>query len=474
MEQSKGDARPRKSGPVTGAYLKRWGGWLRRQVDGELAQGLIKRGSAVLLLQVAGFAVLFLTGILLGRLLGASDYGRYSFAITLVIVFRIGVALGFPMMLLKTVAAYQGTGDWGRLKGLLRFAAIAMAAAGTALAVAVGLGAHFVWRGDDALTRLLLTIALPLIFILPLSEAAAAAIKGLHRIALGQAPELVRALLYLGALVIATVAAGGMLDAKSAMILRVAAESVGFAFTIALLLRVRPRELREAKPAYDVAAWRRGLLGFAAIDATYLVFQQIDILMLGTMRPMADVGVFRMATNLTIVVQFVSLIAGIVLTPTVASAWAQGRRDFLQDICTRLSRIGFAATLLTFAGLMAVSPIIIMILGPDFQTLTVPLAILGFGQFFRAFMPACATVILMTGGERDAAWGIAGAAVINTALNLLLIPIAGIVGAAIATAVSTILLTLFYAVRSYQRTGIDTTIFRALRLVILTDQEKCP
>ncbi|MFO1186746.1 MAG: oligosaccharide flippase family protein [Alphaproteobacteria bacterium] len=352
---------------MTSAPLKRWGSWLRRQVDGELARGLIKRGSAVLLMQVAGFGVQFLTGILLGRLLGATDYGRYSFAITLVIVFRIGVALGFPMMLLKTVAAYQGTGEWGRLKGLLRTAAIAMTTAGAALAIAVGLAANLLWSGEEVRTRMLLTIALPLILILPLSEAAAAAIKGLHRIALGQAPELARALLYLLALLVATFAIGIGLDARSAMILRVAAEALGLLVTVAILVRIRPSELRSAAPVYDLGEWRKGLLGFVAIDATFLVFQQIDILMLGTLRPMADVGVFRMATNLALVIQFVSIIAGIVLAPTVASAWAQGRRQDLEDICLRISRVGFAATFITFCRTMAISPVVILDPGKRFR-----------------------------------------------------------------------------------------------------------
>lgn len=451
---------------MTSTPLKRWGLWLRRQVDGELAQGLIRRGSAVLAMQIAGFAVQFLTGILLGRLLGATDYGRYAFAITLVIVFRIGVALGFPMMLLKTIAAYQGNGDWGRLLGLLRTAAVTMTTAGAVLAAAVGLAAEFLWSGGDARTRTLLMIALPLVLILPLSEAAAAAIRGLHRIALGQAPELARALLYFLALLVATFVAGIGLDARAAMILRVGAEALGLVVTVGLLLRVRPPELREAKPVYDIPAWRKGLLGFIAIDATFLVFQQIDILMLGTLRPMADVGVFRMATNLALIIQFVSIIAGIVLAPTVASAWAQGRREHLQDICLRISRVGFAATFLAYAGLMAITPLIIIVLGPDFAALTAPLAILGFGHLFRGLMPASSTVMLMTGGERDAAWGIAGGAAINTVLNLLLIPQAGIIGAACATSISMILLTLFYAVRSYQRTGIDTTIVRRLHLFV--------
>jgi O-antigen/teichoic acid export membrane protein len=445
--------------------VRRWEAWARRQVAGELIRSLVRRGSAVLLLQVVGFAAQFLTGILLGRLLGASDYGRYSFAITLVVILRLATALGFPLMLLKSVAAYYGTADWAHLKGLLRTAAAAMLAAGAIVVAGVALAAQILWTGPALATGALLMIALPLLVILPVAESAAAAIKGIHRVALGQVPEILRALLYLLALLGAVVIAGIHLDARSAMTIRVAAEFLGLVVTLALLIRALPAEVRRAKPSYDFTTWRRGLLGFAAVNATYLIFQQVDIVMLGMMRPMADVGVFRMATNLVFALIFVSAIAGVVLNPVIASAWAQGKREFLQDICVRMSRIGFALTIVAYLGLMAISPILIAILGPDFARLTLPLAILGSSHVFCALMSVAPTVLLMTGGERDAAWGITGAALLNTVLNLVLISVAGIIGAAIASAVSMILLTLFYAVRAYQRTGIDSTVFRRLHLV---------
>src|SRR5262249_48635265 len=138
---------------------------------------------------------------------------------------------------------------------------------------------------------------------------------------------------------------------------------------------------------------------------------------------------------------------------------ARGERGELQDVCVRLSRVGFGLTLAVYLGLVLMSPVFVWMLGPEFRGLGLPLALLGAGYLFRAVMSAAPSILLMTGGERDVAVGIGLAALFNTLLNLALIPLYGMVGASIATAVSMALLGVFYAVRARQHTGIDGTIF---------------
>jgi O-antigen/teichoic acid export membrane protein len=74
-----------------------------------------------------------------------------------------------------------------------------------------------------------------------------------------------------------------------------------------------------------------------------------------------------------------------------------------------------------------------------------------------------ATLLGMTNGERFNAWVLSGAAVLNVALNLLLIPTLGATGAATATATSVGLQgVVMWAIVLY-RTGLDTSVFGGLR-----------
>src|SRR5262249_30977039 len=151
---------------------------------------------------------------------------------------------------------------------------------------------------------------------------------------------------------------------------------------------------------------------------------------------------------------FASSIAGNAMNPTIVGAYQKGEHAHLQDLSVRVSRIGFLITLVAYAGVVAMAPTLMWLLGKDFSGGTMPLAILGASYVVRGAMSVSPSLLLLTGGERDAAWGLAGAALLNTLLNFILIPMGGVVGAAVATGISTVVLSLFYLVRAYQRTGI--------------------
>jgi len=73
-------------------------------------------------------------------------------------------------------------------------------------------------------------------------------------------------------------------------------------------------------------------------------------------------------------------------------------------------------------------------------------------------------LLTMSGHERDAARGFVFAAVLNLVLNVLLIPAYGIVGAAVAAAISLISWNLILAALVYRRLGIHSTALGQIRM----------
>ena len=459
--------------PTRPDIAARIGLWLRQQLAADHMRFLVKRASAVFFAQIAGAAVAFLSGILLGRWLGPEAFGRYSYAITIIIVVRIAANLGLPMLTMRTVAIYQGNKDWPHLKGLLRYAAVSTVAGGVGAALLTAAVLIAFTPHAFSQTGLLTLMALPLLLFLPISETAAGAIRGLQHVSLGQSSELARSFLYLIALVLALLWFRD-LTASSALILRIAAEALGAAVTLAVLLRLLPADLRQAPVRMRIFEWRKGQLSFIVLESMFIIYQQTSILMLGLMRPMAEVGVYRMAFNLSLVLTFASSIASVALGPLAASAWAAGKRDQLEDAATRLSRLAFALTLVLFVALLAVTPIIISILGPGFSGLMIPLVILGVNQVVRALMSAASMITLMTGSEATAAWGVAASALANIVLNAVLIPPFGMIGSAIAMLIATTILSLFYTVLAFRRTGIAGTVFGARHLAKLFTAKREP
>lgn len=438
--------------------------WLGRQAAGEHMRLLLKRASAVFVTQVAGAGVMFVYGILLARWLKPEAYGLYSFATTLVLVLRILANSGLPMMLTRSVAVYGEAENWAHLKGLLHYAQRLSVGSGALTAVATGAAVVIFMPHPFGRAGSLILLALPLLCVMPVSDIAAGALRGLHQVAAGQALAALRSALYLVFLLCGFWISGQM-TAGAAIILRIAAEAVGAALALIWLKRHLPSGLKTVAAAFEVKSWRQGQLGFMAIEAMYLIYLQIDILILGFMRPMADVGVYRMAANLSFILTFAASLANSSLGPLAASTWATGRKAELADAARRMSRISFLLTLSIYIAVLIALPLFIGILGKDYSSLGVPLVVLGLGQVIVSLMSSAPALVLMTHGERNGAWSVGASAACNLVLNLALIPLFGMAGSAIATAVSTVLQALFYTWFAYRRTGVSGAAIDDARLM---------
>jgi O-antigen/teichoic acid export membrane protein len=112
---------------------------------------------------------------------------------------------------------------------------------------------------------------------------------------------------------------------------------------------------------------------------------------------------------------------------------------------------------------------ILGLFGPGFIIAYVPLVILLTGQTINAMSGSVGFLMTMTGYEKQAAWIIGTGATANIALNAVLIPLFGILGAArilgaaIATASTTALWNVAMLIFVRKRLGIDPTIFSTIR-----------
>ncbi|HDM75831.1 MAG TPA: flippase, partial [Deltaproteobacteria bacterium] len=106
---------------------------------------------------------------------------------------------------------------------------------------------------------------------------------------------------------------------------------------------------------------------------------------------------------------------------------------------------------------------ILGLFGPGFIIAYVPLVILLTGQVLNALTGLVGSLMTMTGYERQTAWIIGTGAGTNIALNAVLIPLLGIIGASIATASTTVLWNVAMLIFVRRRLGINPTIFSIKR-----------
>lgn len=419
-------------------------GSLRSQlVHGALGTGGI--GIAKRLLQLAA-------AVLLAQILGADGYGVYAYASALVLLISVPTHLGLPQLVVREVSAYLERGEWGRLRGLLRRSdQLSLAFAILVVAVAAVLGWSLSER-IEALEWKTFAWALALIPLGTIIALRSATLRGLHHVALGQIPDgLIRPLAFLVLTAICYWLVGALRPDR-AMMLAVAAAAIALAASSWFHGRVRPTSLTNATPRYETRSWLYSVLPFSLLAGIQVINNHIDIVLLGFFVTPGEVGIYRVASLGAALVALPLVTANVALAPKIASLYAHNDRVRMQRMLTASTRymLLFAIPIATCLMLFA-SWILAAIFGEGFVNGAAPLKILALGQLVNVGLGSVGLFLNMTGYERETVKVLGSAAIANIALNLVLIPIFGMLGAALATTITVIVWNIILSLIVYRK-----------------------
>ena len=171
----------------------------------------------------------------------------------------------------------------------------------------------------------------------------------------------------------------------------------------------------------------------------YLVANQTDTIMIGIIIGTEQAGVYNVASRIAGLTAFVLLAINTFLAPLISELYTKQENSELQTLVRAGARIAAVVSLLVVIGLIVLGKVLLGLFGEGFANGYSPLVILAVSQFINALAGSVGLIMIMTGYEAQATKIITGSAVLNIVLNLALIPMFGIVGAAIATTITTIL-----------------------------------
>lgn len=410
-------------------------------------------GSFTLSLTATGLG--FLTSIVLARALGAGGYGAYAYAFAWVNVLCIPAQLGFDKLLVREVAIYQSRNQWNYLRGLLRSANWACFLAASLIA-----GSAFgitVWFRDAINAEFIppLWVALFLVPITVLTRVRQATLVGLRRVIQGQISEhLIRPLCFLGFMLGASAWWVGEITARDAVMINVVAASIAFFVGATILLRALAVHTGRAQPAYQFKNWLGSAFPMMLLASLQAINAQVDVLMLGAIEGEEVVGIYYVALRYAALVSFVLLAVNTSLGPRIASLYDRQDLIGLQRLVTMSSRAILAIALPILAILVMFGEWFLALFGQEFVAGHTVLTILCVGQIVNSAMGSIGLILTMTGNERLAARGAGMTAVMNIALNAVLIPRYGMEGAAVSSALALIAWNLIFAYWVYRRVGI--------------------
>lgn len=262
-------------------------------------------------------------------------------------------------------------------------------------------------------------------------------LQGLKRIVLAQAPRDVLRPILFGAGIWAAVRLGHTATAPLAVVFNLVAVVCALAVTSGFLRRATPAQVRSAVAEFRNGEWKEVSLALLLVSGLHLVLERTDILMLGVILDTAQAGVYAVANRIATVIYFGLSSVNAIAAPLIASLYAKRQRRELQSMLRFAARGVLAFTLPLSLVLVIWGRVALGIFGEEFSAGYSVLVILTVGQLVNALAGPVGLLMTMTGHQRRAAGVLMVTALLNVTLNLILIPIYGIAGAAYATAITT-------------------------------------
>lgn len=419
--------------------------------------------------QIAGSLVLLIAGMVAATALpsigivamGPSEYGRLEFTTSLAVLVALIASLGIESYALRHIPTFLASGRRGAIVRLLTLGFLTAVGVAAVLAVAlypiaqVGAGA-----GMAAVQFVLMPAAAAAYFL-------SFCVQSAHSRLIG---ALLRNTLLPAMLIMLWLGASAWQRS-----LPVAAETVVWtsafyyaaAAVVALwLVRGRVRSL-PAQGTGEMGERLRSILKSSlpmlVFSSSFLIVNQTDVIMIGYFLPSHEVSNFAFAAKLAALPSIGLLAVNILVPPIISTMSSAGRKGDMQTLMIAFGSFAGAAYVIVAALIVPVSLLLANWAGVAGWEWTACMIILLAGQAFNVLTGSCGYLLTMSGHQTIAARSTVIAAIANIALNLALLPVLGIIGVALATAISVAVSNVYMAHRAFAVTGVQSSFLLALK-----------
>lgn len=431
---------------------------LLRKLDNEITRG----GAGVILARGASGILLLIASVTWARLLGAAEFGRYSFAMSVVALIVVISQLGIPTLVVRETARAVSKREWEFVKGLWQWShylSIILSLFFCGAVLTTFIYSQPSWgskSGGFAVHALCIPTALVLLNL---------------RVSILRGLRLVVAALVAQKLVLAlTTGVGGCIaffffferhfTAENVLLLEVSGISIGFLIAFFYSRTVgSARTLKTDRISMNQKAWLAAALPLALVTGLRMINTNIDILTLGVFRSHEEVGIYRIAAKVATVSILGQEVVNMAVSPHFARLHAKGEFARLQRYAKRSAQFSFLIAVAVFGILFLFGQnILAFLFGVEFEHGYAALLILAFAHVISASLGSVGVLLNMTGHEKKTAKASLVATILNLLLNFTLIPFFGLIGASLATGASLILWNVlaWRSVRSFL--GIDSSV----------------
>lgn len=374
--------------------------------------------------QAVAMAAGLISAVVVSRALGPDLYGALGFGTALLSYFALAVILGTDEFGMRQVARAQDPAHGRGLVATIVGLRMTLAAMAVAAVAAVALLA----APSKAAANVLMIQAAGLVFSALMVDFYFQGVQRMGVMALRQA----------GAAAVSAVAVLLLIREPADVYLAAAIPvfAVGASvLAVAVLFGVESKRLPVRFRPADWPPVLRGALPFAFATFMAAIYSNLDMVMLGFMRPGAEVGWYNAAARLAVLAMVAGNLVRSAFFPALAEVAGDGaKRTGYGD--TYGAVLAFLGAPIAVFGILFAAPLLALLFGPAYGPAKIALAILMASCGVHYWALTYTTAALAWDREKTLAKAVAASAAVNVALNFALIPRFGIEGAAAATLIS--------------------------------------
>jgi O-antigen/teichoic acid export membrane protein len=406
----------------------------RRLTDSHLRSALL--GSVVSLgskLATAGLG--FGVTVLIARRFGATGSGIWVLGNTLLMIAGYVSLCGLDYSTTRAIAVYRAADRWSAARAWGWTGLGIVLAVGTVVSLGVwaslGLIAHALKEGA-AFIQVAAILCLAIVTYATL-RLVGGLLRGLSRFALA---EVLENAVVPGALAICAFTVG-LNSLEQAARIYVAASLTAALTGLVIWFVLLGGRGRPADPLTPRKALTRSLPLAGTVLAT-LATPWIMTLFLAGFASTADVGVFRVGVQFSLLLSFLLQAVETGMSPQIAALHSQDKLNQLLGATKHMTLLLVVLGGIPSLILIVFAPQLLSLLGPEFPRGATAMRILLAGQVLKLLSGPVGSYMVMTGLGRMSLWNAINSAIVVLVLSAVLIPILGIEGAAIAGAASTV------------------------------------
>lgn len=428
----------------------------KNQINSSIHDSLnkIAKGSIVLLVGTfIGMILSFINLLIFARFFSTDEYGIFSIGIAIINIFAALGILGLDQGTTRQIAYYRSKSDLGKVRSVIFYSLIYVSISGILIFLTIFFCSEFIALkvlniSEISFPLKIFSIAIPFyIFIVILTSIYGGFKKIKEKVCFLDCGRNLIYLLFLMMVILLNLPyEWGIITYTLSFVI------TAITFFIYFLKR-KPNSHDEIKIIKKFHVGKELLIfSFPILLITLLqnLISWSDTLMLGYFTTPSIVGLYNVAHLLS---GFISLSLSVILfiyTPIISELYAQKKNTEIKQTFTILTKwLCFATFPLTMIFVLFPETILGFFFNQDYISASTALQIIAIGFFISNLMGPNGATLTAMGKTRFLMWVTLFTVCVNIGLNLILIPLYSLNGAAISSSVSIILINIIKSIKLY-------------------------